>query len=74
MFYIYHSLEIKLHIIKEHIYMSCAMKNNLIKNNILHSQLLSDCTYNIIPSQIKNFKLYVLIDIITKNKKLNYVL
>ena len=37
------------------------MKDNLIKNNNMNSQFFTDCTYNVIPSQIKNFKLYVLI-------------
>ena len=37
------------------------MKDNLIKNNIIYSQFFADFKYNVIPSKIKNFKLYVLI-------------
>ena len=46
---------------KGYIYITESMKKKLINNNNKHSQFFADCTYNVIPSQIKNFKLYVLI-------------
>ena len=44
-----------------YIYMTKSMEENLIKNNNMHSQFFADCTYNVIPSQNKNFKLFILI-------------
>ena len=46
---------------KGYIYMTKSMEQNLIKNNNIHSHFFADCTYNVIPSQNKNFKLYILI-------------
>ena len=37
------------------------MKDNLIKNNNMHSQFFQIAYNNVILSQIKNFKLYILI-------------
>ena len=46
---------------KAYIYLTKVMKDNLIKNNNMHSQFFQIAYNNVILSQIKNFKLYILI-------------
>ena len=46
---------------KIYFYLTDSMKENIIKNINKKLQFFADCTYNVIPWQNKNFKLFVLI-------------